>query len=77
MMTFCCQADNDPLIVVLGSSLPATTKKANKQKQNTKKNNNKINVVKFGPPLTKLSGSAHGLLSFLELQVCRSLVFEP
>ena len=34
-----------PLIVVLGSSLPLSTKK---------------NVVKVGPPLTKLSGSPHG-----------------
>ena len=37
-------ADDGPLIVVLGSSLPSSTKK---------------NIVKVGPPLTKLSGSTH------------------
>ena len=40
-------ANDDPLIVVLGSSLPSSTK---------------INNVKVGPPLTKLSGSAHELV---------------
>ena len=38
------QADDGPLIMLLGSTLPSSTKK---------------NLVKFGPPLTKLSGSAH------------------
>ena len=37
-----------PLIVVFGSSLPSSKKK-------------KKNVVKVGPPLTKLSGSAHAM----------------
>ena len=41
------RADDDPLIVVLGSSLPSSTKQEKK------------NVVKVGPPLTKPSGSAH------------------
>ena len=43
-MAFCWRADDDPLIVVLGAFLPSSKKK---------------NVVKVGPPLTKLSGSAH------------------
>ena len=38
------RADDGPLIVDLGSSLPSSTKKI---------------VGKVGPPLTKLSGSAH------------------
>ena len=40
------RADERPFIVTFGSSIPSSTKK---------------NVIKFGPPLTKLSGSAHGL----------------
>ena len=39
------RADNDPLIVVFRSFLHSSTKKK---------------VIKFGPPLIKLSGSAHG-----------------
>ena len=42
-MAFRWRADDDPLIVVLGFSLPSSTKK----------------TVKVGPPLTKLSVSAH------------------
>ena len=37
-------ADDDPLTVVFGSFLPSSTKKK---------------IVKVGPPLAKLSGSAH------------------
>ena len=37
-------ADDDPFIVIFGFSIPSTTKKK----------------IKFGPPLTKLSGLAHG-----------------
>ena len=44
-------ADDGPLIVVFGSSLPTSTKKKKKKK--------KKNIVKVGPPLTKHSGSAH------------------
>ena len=40
-------AYSGPLIVVFGSSLPSSTKKTQ-------------NVLKVGPPLTKLSGSGHG-----------------
>ena len=40
-------ADNGPITVVFGSSFPSPTKKKEKI------------VVKVGPPLTKLSGSAH------------------
>ena len=40
----CWRADNDPRIVVLGPTLPSSTKRK---------------LVKFSPPLTKLSGSAH------------------
>ena len=39
-------ADDGPLIIVFGPSLPSSTKK---------------NVVKFGPRLTKLIGSMHEL----------------
>ena len=46
-MAFRWRADDGLLIVVLGSSLPSSTRK---------KNN-----VKIGPPLTKLSGSAHDI----------------
>ena len=53
LMAFRWRAHDGPLIVVLGSSLPSSTKKKKR------KNKNK-NVVKVGPPLTKLSGSAHG-----------------
>ena len=49
-LAFRWRADDDPLIVVLRSSLPSST---SSKKQKTKKN------VKIGPPLTKLSGSAH------------------
>ena len=49
LMAFRWRAHDGPLIVVLGSSLPSSTKKKTKK-----------NVVKVGPPLTKLSGSAHG-----------------
>ena len=44
------RANDRPLLVVFGSSLPSSTKKSNKK-----------NVVRIGPPLTKLSGSAHEL----------------
>ena len=43
-MAFRRRADDGPLIVVLGSSLPSSIKKKTK----------KTNVVKIGPPLTKL-----------------------
>ena len=43
-MAFRWRADDGPFIAVLGSSSPYSTKK---------------NAIKFGPPLTKLSGSAH------------------
>ena len=45
LMAFRWRAGDGPLKVVHGSSLPTSTRK---------------NVVKVGPPLTKLSGSAHG-----------------
>ena len=41
------RADDGPLIVVFGSSVPSSTKLFIKQK------------VKFGPPMAKRSGSAH------------------
>ena len=44
-MAFRWRAGDGPLIVVLGPSLPSSTK--------TKK------VIKVGPPLAKLSGSVH------------------
>ena len=47
LMAFRWRADNGPLKVGLGSSLPPSTLKTN--------------VVKVGSPLTQLSGSAHEL----------------
>ena len=47
LMAFRWRADDGPLKVGHGSSLPPSTLKTN--------------VVKVGPPLTKLSGSAHEL----------------
>ena len=52
LMVFRWRAEDGPLIVVLGSSLPSSTKKKKKKK----------NIVKVGPPLTKLSGSAHAII---------------
>ena len=49
-MAFCWQADDDLLIVVFGSSLLLSLKK----------------VVKVGPPLMKLSESAHELYSLCQ-----------
>ena len=49
-MAFCWLADDGPLIVVVGSSLPSLTKK----------NIKKIKKVKVGPPLIKFSGFACG-----------------
>ena len=49
------RADGGPLLLVFESSLPSSIKK-------TKTNSN---VVKVGPPLTKLSGSAHGTYELL------------
>ena len=48
-MAFNWRADDGPIKAVFGSSIPHQLKKQKK------------NVIKFGPPLTKLSGSAHGL----------------
>ena len=45
-MAFRWRADDDPLFVVFGSSLPSTAKKQAKN-------------VRIGPSQTKLSGSAH------------------
>ena len=44
-MAFCWQSDDGPFIVLFGSSMPSSPKEN----------------IKFGPPLTKLSGSAHVL----------------
>ena len=49
LMAFRWRADDGPLKVVLGSSLPSSTKIKEEKK----------NVVKDGPPQTNLSGSAH------------------
>ena len=49
-MAFHWQANDGPLIMVFGYYLPSSTKKTQK------------NSVKVGPLLTKLSGSAHGIL---------------
>ena len=46
-MAFRWRADDDPLIVVLGSSLPSSTKKTKKK------------LYQNWTPLTELSGSAH------------------
>ena len=50
-MAFWWRGDDVPLIVVFGSTLPLSTKKE----------------VKVGPPLTKLSGSAHGCVDPADL----------
>ena len=47
-MAFRWQADDGPVIVVFGSSLPSSTKKKK--------------VIKVGPLLTKLSGSAYAMV---------------
>ena len=70
LMAFRWWVDDGPLIVVLGSSLPTSTKKKN---------------VKVEPPLTKLSGSAHDdrvqiycILSFEQLRGRKEVIlFEP
>ena len=49
-MVFRWRAYDGPFIVVCGSSIPHPKKKKKKKK-----------VIKFGPPLTKLSGSADDL----------------
>ena len=66
LMAFRWRAHDGPLIVVLGSFLPSSTKKK-------KKKTNKKNEVKVGPPLTKLSGSAHGQfdLAIWIVNICR------
>ena len=46
-------ADNGPFLVLFGSPLPSSKKKKKKK-----------NVVRVGPPLNKLSRSAHGGGSF-------------
>ena len=45
LMAFCWWANDDPIFVVFGSSLPSSAKNI---------------VFRVGHPLTKLSGSAHG-----------------
>ena len=47
-MAFCWWADADSLLVAFESSFPLSAKKQTNK-----------NVVRFGPPLTKLIGSAH------------------
>ena len=47
-MAFRWRANDGPLKAVFGSYIPSSTKKRKK------------NVIKFGTPLTKLSGSMHG-----------------
>ena len=45
----CCRQDYDgPFLAVFRSSIPSSTKEKKRKK-----------VIKFGPPLTKLSGSPH------------------
>ena len=49
-MAFRWRADDGPFIAVFRSSILSSTKKKN--------------AIKSGPPLTKLSGSAHGMVDF-------------
>ena len=51
-MAFRWRADDGPIKAVFGSSIPPSTNKKKKKKK------------KIGPPLTKLSGSAHAMLMF-------------
>ena len=55
-MAFHWRADDGLFIAVFGSYSPSSTKKKTHKKQNKK------NVIKFGPPVTKLSGSAHAVI---------------
>ena len=62
-MVFRWQADDGPFIAVFGSYIPSSTKKEI--------------VIKFGLPLTKLSGSAHDTLTQYEnktLYLCEYLL---
>ena len=77
LMAFHWRVDDGPLIVELGYSFPHQLK--NKTK----------NVVKVGPPLTKLSGSAHACKSgkwrfadglivgmFVQMDLCRKILIQ-
>ena len=55
LMAFRWRGDDGQLIVVLGSTLPSSTKKIGKK------------IVKVGHPLTKLSGSAHVFIDKLHI----------
>ena len=50
-MAFCWRAVDGPLLVLFVSSFPSSKKKERK------------NVVRVGPPLANVSGSAHAVLS--------------
>ena len=56
-MAFRWRADDGPLLVVIVSSIPWSTK---------------INVNQVGPPLKKLSGSAHALIVLWLFMLCDS-----
>ena len=56
LMAFCWRAGDSPLIVVF-DPFPSNN------------NNNKKNVVKFGPPLTKLSGSTHPAMTHISISL--------
>ena len=70
-MAFRRRADDEPLIMVFGSYIPSSTKKATIK--------NIKNAVEIGAPQTKLSGSAHGwdlsfdLILYLYMQVIKAL----
>ena len=68
-MAFRWRADDGPLIVVFGSFLPHQPKKKKKKK--------KTYVVKDGPPLTQLSGSAHEHRGNHVLKGATSSIFFP
>ena len=57
-------AIDGPFIAVFGSSIPSSPKKEKKEKKN---------FITFGPPFTKLSGSAHEMYNYFEEQDTLSL----
>ena len=70
-IAFRWRADNGTFldIWIFGSSNPSTTKKKKKKKK-------KKNVIKFGPPLTNLSGSAHVHIQ-LQMLLCWQSSTDP
>ena len=67
LMSFRWRADDGPLIVYLDPPSPYQLENNNKRKRK--------NVLKVGPPLTKLSGSAHNWAYHGGAHVLHSLIY--